>query len=505
MELKKKITVNIVAQVYIAGTGIIVTPIYLKLMGPEAYGLIGIFTLIQAIFNILDLGLTPTLARETARARGSEKSKSEYFDILSAIKKIFIVISISGCLALVIGTDFIVNNWLKIKQLDKFEVQQALVAIAVCVSLRWMSGLYRASITGFEEFQWLSYWNIFITTLRFLIVIPILYITEGSFVVFFVYQVAIACLEIYGLANKSQRLIRCNLGENNSSRHANPMQAIRPLMGFSGGVAFTSAIWALITQTDKIVLSKLLTLTDYGYFSIGVLLASGITVIGGPITSTAIPKFALLYSTQDIVGMKFIYRKISQYTSIAVIPATLILCFFHAQIIEIWTGDSIAAERSGYVLAFYAAGNCLMTIASLPLLLQYAEGKLKLHVIGNTLYALILYPTLVWSVSIYGISGACWSWLIVNSLSFLFWTPIVHRNFFKNEHFNWLWNDIIKVIFFPFIVIVTAKIIVPLTDDKLLNSISIITIYFAALLFSPIVIKFFSKIILLKFRFLNNK
>eukprot|EP01034_Spumella_vulgaris_P026295 gene26295-32858_t len=33
-----------------AGTGIIVTPIYLKLMGPEAY----------------DLGLTPTLARETA-------------------------------------------------------------------------------------------------------------------------------------------------------------------------------------------------------------------------------------------------------------------------------------------------------------------------------------------------------------------------------------------------------------------------------------------------------
>jgi len=496
MVFEKKITANLAAQVYMAGIGIVVTPIYLKLMGAEAYGLIGIFTLIQAVFNILDLGLTPTLARETARARGSEGRKSEYFDVLAAIKKIFLIFSICGCLVLILTSEFIANDWLKIHYLDKDEVQQALVAIAISVSLRWMSGLYRASITGFEEFQWLSYWNILITTLRFVIAIPILYITEGSFVVFFVYQIAIALLEIYGLAIKSKNLISFNLGEDISTPRANPMRAIRPLMGFSGGVAFTSAIWVLITQTDKIVLSKLLTLTDYGYFSIGVLLASGITVIGGPITSTAIPKLALMYSTQDTTAMKLIYKKISQYTSVAVIPATLILCFYHSQIIEIWTSDSIAADRSGYVLAFYAAGNCLMTIASLPLLLQYAEGKLKLHVIGNLLYALILYPALVWSVSIYGIKGACWSWLIVNSLSLLFWTPIVHRKFYKNEHLKWLWNDVIKIILMPFILIGSAKIFVPMSEDKIIDSTLIIAIYTAALLISPVGANVFKKVVL---------
>jgi O-antigen/teichoic acid export membrane protein len=92
--------------------------------------------------------------------------------------------------------------------------------------------------------------------------------------------------------------------------------------------------------------------------------------------------------------MSSVYKRISQYTAIAVIPLTLILCFYQSEIIEIWTADPTAAQKSGYVLGYYAAGNCLMTIASLPLLLQYAVGKLKLHVIGNVLYALILYPSL---------------------------------------------------------------------------------------------------------------
>jgi O-antigen/teichoic acid export membrane protein len=257
MELnKKKIGANLVAQLYMAGAGILVTPIYLKVMGAEAYGLIGVFTLIQALFNILDLGLSPTLARETARARGGECLKTEYFNILYAIKKIFIITSIFGCSALILASDFFANNWLKIYSLDKIEVQQALMAIAICVSLRWISALYRATITGFEEFEWLSYWNIIITTLRFLISIPILYFSEGSFLVFFIYQIIVAFVEVLGLAIKSGQFVLFYLGENLDTSNLKSIQAIRPLLGFAGGVAFTSIIWALITQTDKIVLSN---------------------------------------------------------------------------------------------------------------------------------------------------------------------------------------------------------------------------------------------------------
>lgn len=70
MSLKKNILANYFAQAYIAVVGIVILPLYLKYMGAEAYGLVGFFTMLQAWFNLLDIGLTPTVARETARFHG---------------------------------------------------------------------------------------------------------------------------------------------------------------------------------------------------------------------------------------------------------------------------------------------------------------------------------------------------------------------------------------------------------------------------------------------------
>lgn len=48
--------------------GLVFVPLYIKFLGMEAYGLIGFFATLQALFSILDLGLGATLNRELARA-----------------------------------------------------------------------------------------------------------------------------------------------------------------------------------------------------------------------------------------------------------------------------------------------------------------------------------------------------------------------------------------------------------------------------------------------------
>lgn len=67
MSLKKNIIAGYISQFYITTIGIITLPFYIKYMGSETYGLIGFFTMLQSWFNILDFGLTPTIARETAK------------------------------------------------------------------------------------------------------------------------------------------------------------------------------------------------------------------------------------------------------------------------------------------------------------------------------------------------------------------------------------------------------------------------------------------------------
>ena len=42
-------------------------PFYIKFLGIEAYGLIGFYIMLQAVLQVLDLGLGPTMNREMAR------------------------------------------------------------------------------------------------------------------------------------------------------------------------------------------------------------------------------------------------------------------------------------------------------------------------------------------------------------------------------------------------------------------------------------------------------
>jgi O-antigen/teichoic acid export membrane protein len=69
MSLKKNTIANYIGQFYTMFIGIFMLPFYLKYLGAEAYGLVGFFTMLMSWMALLDLGLSTTLARETAKLK----------------------------------------------------------------------------------------------------------------------------------------------------------------------------------------------------------------------------------------------------------------------------------------------------------------------------------------------------------------------------------------------------------------------------------------------------
>ncbi len=67
MKLGRNLLAGLANSVWTALVGLAVIPLYLKFLGIEAYGLIGFFATTQALLQILDLGLAPTITREVAR------------------------------------------------------------------------------------------------------------------------------------------------------------------------------------------------------------------------------------------------------------------------------------------------------------------------------------------------------------------------------------------------------------------------------------------------------
>lgn len=449
MSLKQNIFASYVSQIYVAIIGIVVVPLYVRHMGAEAYGVVGFFVMLQAWFQLLDMGLTPTMARETARFNGGASDALSLRRLLRALEGIFIGIAAHGCIAMMAGAGAIASSWLKVQQLPLVEVEHSIMLIAVIVALRWVCGLYRGAINGFERLVWLSGFNILVATARFVLVIPLFIYVGTSLMAFFAYQLAIAVVELIVLVSKTYSLLpKVNGGQQTTWQ----WEPLRGVLKFSLTIAFTGSVWVLVTQTDKLVLSKLLPLTDYAYFTMAVLVASGIMIISGPISGALLPRMTRLDAAGDEAGLIRLYRSATQFVGVIAIPAALVLAFFAEQVLWAWTGDEEFAKKFSLVLTLYAVGNGILALSAFPYYLQFAKGDLKLHLIGNVLFVVMLIPALIWATLQYGVIGAGKAWLGTNLLSFLFWVPLVHHRFVKGLHTQWLLRDVMPIMVVSIIV-----------------------------------------------------
>jgi len=483
MSLKNNILASYASQIYVTLIGIVMVPLYIKYMGAETYGLVGFFAMLQAWFMLLDMGLTPTMVRETASFRGGRNDVLTFRRLVRALEGVFVIVALVGATAMFAASSYIAHDWLQESQLPKGEVQAAIQLMSIIIALRWMCGLYRGVIGGSERLIWLGGCNSIIATLRFIGVLPLLMIVGATPTIFFCFQSAVALLELAVLLFFAYRLLPDVPQGQQLPWDWIPLKAA---FKFSLTIAFTSSVMVLVTQTDKLILSKMLLLRDYGYYTLAVMVASGVMMISGPVSNALMPRMAKLQAEGNEADFYYLYHQATQVVAIIAIPTCLVFAFFSELGLWAWTGDTVAASQAAPVLRLYALGNGLLVLDAFPYYLQYAKGDLKLHVIGNILFLLLLIPTLTYAAWAYGAIGAAYAWLAINALTFIAWVPIVHRRFSVGLHLQWLKNNLLQTFLFSILAVIITRILLPQPTDRfsafwVLVAASIFTIAFGAL------------------------
>lgn len=476
MSIKSNIFANYVSQLYVVCIGILILPLYIKYMGAEAYGLIGFFTMLQACFVLLDMGLTPTISRETARYFGGSLSSLAYRQLYRALSVIFICIALGGGGALFFLAEEITHHWLVIRTLHLTEVFISVKIMAVSVALRWLCGLYRGVIIGAERLAWLSGFNVIIATLRFVAVFGTMALYGFSPSVFFLHQLVVAIIELVGLYGHSQRLLPST---KFLTQHIGwSIKPIKAVLKFSLSIAFTSVIWVMVTQTDKIILSGILSLAQYGNFTLAVLIASGIMIVSGPVSNAIMPRMANLHAQGKRSEMIYIYRSATQIVNVLAGSVSLLVAFYPKELLFIWTGDRILSETVAPILRLYALGNALLAVGAFPYYLQYALGNLRYHLIGNIIMIVVLLPTIIWAANNYGGVGAGYAWFAINLLYFIFWVGYVHSQLTPGLHIKWLLKDTLAI-YIPIFLVLTSSIVV---DISISNDSRIILLFMLIML-----------------------
>ncbi|MBQ4812046.1 oligosaccharide flippase family protein [Pseudoalteromonas luteoviolacea] len=450
--LKVNILANYTSQLYVTGLGILILPLYIKYMGGEAYGLVGFFAMLQAWFNLLDLGLTPTLARETARYHGGDASALSFRRLLRSLSVIFVISAFIGGGGLWFFADTIALSWLNVKTLEIEEVIFAIQIMAVAVAMRWVSGIYRGIITGSERLAWLSAFNACIASLKFLGVFLSMSLFGYTPSVFFLHQLAIAAIELiilYAMGERiapDKKLIKEPIGWS--------IRPVRSVLKFSLTIAFTSSVWVFVTQSDKLVLSGILGLKEYGFFTLSVLAASSILILSGPISQSIMPRMSRLYAEKSLEEMLRVYRDGTKLVVIIAGSAAFVLAFFSKDILLIWTGDELLSEHASKILTLYSIGNLFLILSAFPYYLQYAKGKLRYHLYSNIVMIVLLIPLIIFFAREYGAIGAGWVWMTINAFFLFFWATFIHYKLSPSIAKKWLFKDVLALLIPEFCIVI---------------------------------------------------
>ena len=418
--------------------GLVFVPLYIRYLGVEAYGLIGIFIVLQTWLALLDMGMTPTVNREVARHGAGVHSAESICDLLRTFELVCYAIAAAIAVAFAIASGWIARDWLNSQMLEVADVARALSLMGVVAALRFVEGLYRGAILGFQRHAWLNTVAATIATVRGGGAVMVLAWIGPTIQNFFIWQALVSMLTVLLFYFEVHRRLP------KISRAPKPsLYAFTDVWKFAGGMFLTTVLALILTQVDKIILSRVLTLEDFGSYMFATAVAGVLFQIIGPIAQSYYPRLTALVVRGDDLALGVNYHQGAQLMTIMLVPAGLALVFFPDVLLIAWTNNTKLVEHAAPVVAVLAAGTVLNGFMHIPYMLQLAYGWPTLAVRLNIVAVIFLIPALFVAIPIYGPIGAALVWLTVNGGYVFFTAHFMHMRLLPGHKWRWYIQDMI--------------------------------------------------------------
>jgi O-antigen/teichoic acid export membrane protein len=479
MKLRFNLVAGIANSTWSALIRLAVIPLYVKYLGIESYGLIVFLTAMQGLLQIFDFGLALTLNREVARclALGDFLKARQLLHSLAVIYWV-----LAGFIAslIVASAPLIASTWLGASTLPKGGVVTAVMLIGVVIGSSWPLGLYQGALIGAQRIVSLSCLNILMVTISSLGAVVVIARTSPTIQAFFAWQVAIGLLSVIVTRHAAWRVL------GREGRGHFDLTALRSIWRFSAGVTGIAITAIVLMQTDKILLSRILSLVDFGRYTLAALAASALYVYLTPVFNVLYPRLSALVALGDLARVAAFYRSgtrlfLSIHFPIAIAGVTL-----SGDVLRMWTGDTVLSNAIAPTVSLLLVGTTLNGIMHFPYAIQLAYGNTRLPIAVNLTLIAIMFPmTIALAISYGGIGGAA-AWAILNLIYVGLGSWLTHRTILPGLALGWLLGDVgIPLVISLSVVGIGAWVIraVNLSSlDRLVGAVGLCAIAFAAVI-----------------------
>ena len=378
-------------------------PVYIKYMGIEAYGLVGVFVTLQALFSVLDFGLSTTMNREMARYSTQPDRAQQARDLVRTLEAGYWIIGlvIGGIVLTLSGP--IARDWIKAQQLAPDTVQHAVVIMGVVIALRWPISFYAGGLMGLQRQVLLNVINAGLATLRGVGAVLVLWLVSPTIQVFFYWRLLVS-----GLQTGLTAVFLWRSLPKTKQRPRFRLELLKLVWRFAAGMSVLSFIILILSQLDRVILSKVLPLSAFGYYSLALTVASALTIPMAPISEALFPNCRELTAQNDEPALRQLFHRGCQLSALMLFPIASVLVLFPSEVLVLWTGDLLIASNVQALVSMLALGVALhySVMGTLDQVLM-AYGWLKPTVYSRLIALLVLGPLMVVAALQYGSYGRC--------------------------------------------------------------------------------------------------
>jgi len=408
-------------------------------------------------------------------------------NIVKTLGTVYWLIALTAGLIAMALSPILAKYWVKANELSVQTITYAFLLLSLSLVFQFPTGFYSGGLLGLQRQVMLNVIRIVFATLKSVGALVVLVFISNSIVYFFGWTLLVSILQAI-----TQKYALWYCLPKASSKTIFDKQELKNIWRFATGMAGISLTVVLLTQIDKIILSKILPLEQFGYYTIACTLGLMIYQIVGPLTQSYFPRFSNLISLQRTEELKKTYHQACQMISLLVLPATLILIFFSKELIFIWTKNSVIVENTWLIAAVYAYGTGMNGLMTIPYILTLSYGWTKLGFYQNIFFLILMIPLTIFLAIQYGALGGAISWATINTLYFFITPHIIHNRLLKGEVTNWYWKDTLRPFLASITIIIIARYFIFKTEYN--NWVELLLIILVGILSVAIIIPFSDKL-----------
>lgn len=422
---------NLVARCWTMLASLLVVPLYIKLLGTEPYSLLTYFTTIQTILNLLGAGLSKTIRKEFASGLDDYQTYDDKYKILKSVEVLYAIVGVLIVIICFTASDFIANNWMNVEYMDRAVVSKAIGCMGFMAAFQLVANVYYGCFLGLERQIEGNIYMVSWATLKYIGGIASISLISKDVLVLLYWYIFMDF--VYALVTRI-RLIHFIKGKAKVTWSVKDFGCIKRVIMYTMNIMLISLGYVLCTQTDKVCISKYVSLSAGGAYNSTYQLATLTIFIPTAIGNALFSRF----SNNDYHGntedsLELLKKSNAISTSICASIAAYI-GFFNYELLLIWTKSQVYADCMKFAGVFLVIGVACYSIQEVEYEYMLSKGYTKINRIQTLLYipySLIITPLMI---KYFGVIGGATSILVMFGLSTVVYTAAFCKKFLSENY-----------------------------------------------------------------------